>query len=932
MSTREESERDSWRVQLFGQLKVTLGRETIDQFRTRKTASLLAYLAFHRSPTPREVLIELLWPDVPHRNGQNNLRVLLSHLRAQSELHNPTSSVISSQFIHANRVTVALHPTVTTDVEAFESELRLASKLLDARERVQAYERAIGFYAGPLLPGFYESWIPLEATRLEAAYIRALHLVADFYREEDPSRAQEYKYLAHRSQVASFDAPAPLSVTRRSRISSIEAQKTTSQPSQKQQRTDEIHESSLVASALKLPVPLTRCFGREAEIIRLFQHLCENQTRLVTLTGPGGVGKTRLALEVAHHLRANQCHLHQDKVPKRSELTGCRVLWLPLADVTEPERLPEVLMTKLNLPSNDGENTQPLERICQALTEEANKDHLLLLFDNVEHLLPEAASLVHLLLERVPQLRILATSRRCMNVLGECEIAVSPLDVPPNIETLASNDLNLVSGSSSFQLLVDRLSLARSDWSFLARDLPALTALVRKLEGLPLAIELVAARGGVLSARQMVARLDDSLDWVSSRKSGLPLRHRSLRAAFEWSVGLLASNEKGVLAQLSVFRGGWTFEDACSVVTDVTSNQMLDVLQELRDASLIFSLEEEGGELRFSMLEVIRQNAGELLLEEEAEAIKGRHALHYFNLAMQASTQGDTVTKRKLSLNAEHSNFSAALEFWMRANLERALQMVESLWWMWIYTSEFAEGRRWFQRLLDHPDVADFPLAQARAQSGAAFLALSDDDTEGAEPLLLAASTYWQKRIESGDNSVQGDLASTFNLLGSLFRVRNEPLRACEFYRQSLAIRRQQNNLRELVVALNALATAEREAHNADEVRRLCREVISMKGNGADEGAISWALQTLGWLSLDENDFAAARALLEESLSLRRQNRLLPRIADSLEALAEVALRENAKNRAYEHFEEALHVWRALHRRNRVRELQQKIADLRASS
>jgi predicted ATPase len=396
--------------------------------------------------------------------------------------------------------------------------------------------------------------------------------------------------------------------------------------------------------AHQLPVQFTRFFGREDELTRLEEILLEEKPHLLTLTGPGGSGKTRLALEAARQL---------------IEPFGGAVWFVPLQDLTDPGLLPGAIAASLRLPRLP--QVEPLEQVVEVLSRQPS----LLVLDNFEHLLgsglmvndsmvygstinhqPSAISLVRTLLERVPSLTLLITSRQVLNLTGEREFYVSPLPTPGGEDTP-----EWLLRCPSVQLFVDRAQKVRPDFQVTPANAPAVSELCYRLEGIPLALELAAARVQVLTPVQMLAQLEHRFDFLVSRKRDEARRHQTLRAAMDWSYQLLSPELQRFFARLSVFRGGWTLEAAAAVASDewqvtsdespITSHQSpvisnaLDTLAQLQECSLV-QAEEAGAEMRFRMLETLREYAGEQLASEEQAALRERHADYFLHWVEEA--------------------------------------------------------------------------------------------------------------------------------------------------------------------------------------------------------------------------------------------------------------------------------------------------------
>ncbi len=419
-----------------------------------------------------------------------------------------------------------------------------------------------------------------------------------------------------------------------------------------------------------LPAELTRFFGRTTELAHLAELLLRGE-RLVTLTGTGGTGKTRLALQLATQLR--------------TEFRGA-LLWVPAADLTDAGLLLGAVLQALGLPRADAD---PIQAIVAAISDQP----WLLLLDNLEQLGPLAGAKVQALLEHNPRLQILATSRVRLAVPGECEYPVGPLPLPD-----PSAGLEAAAAAPSVALLVDRAQSARPDFQVTPRNLSAIVELIGRLEGLPLAVELAASRAGVLSPAQMLERLTEHPTELSTVRADRPERHRSLRATMEWSFGLLSPPLRQIYSRLSAFRGGWTLQAAEELaVAELTAHlSPLDALGQLRSHSLI-QVRDSATETRFLMLESLREFAGECLLPHEADALHRAHAEYYLGLAREVGRCLEGPERRSaLDRQAPDLDNARRALLWSQDHdplLE--VQLAAALYRYWRVAGHYREGREW---------------------------------------------------------------------------------------------------------------------------------------------------------------------------------------------------------------------------------------------
>ncbi|MGI4792288.1 MAG: AfsR/SARP family transcriptional regulator [Janthinobacterium lividum] len=463
-----------WRIELLGHLCAQQGDLVVMRFRTQKTALLLARLAlFPQRDHPREELADLLWPDASLEAARNNLKQSLATLRRLIEPPGmPTGSILI-----ATRTAIRLNPAACiTDVFEFKQAIAAGLRTYGTSGGVNLLRQAIALYQGELLPGFYDDWILEERDLLECLLREAQAALAD------------------------VTAGSGVGTLRREIEPAAEPQTATLLP------------------ALRLPLQFTRFFGRDQEQAEIVRCLQDIQVRLLTLTGSGGAGKTRLSLEVARHLAASY---------------GNRVYFAPLADFTDPAFIFGGVADALHLPRASQNGL--LDQIVAALSGAP----ALLVLDNLEQFGASAGPAVLTLLTRLPVLTILATSRQRLYVAGEQEFPVAPLLVPfaGNGDRLPS--LDVLCQSPGVQVFVDRAQMARPDFQLTARNAEAVVEVCRLVEGLPLALELAAAWAQVLTPAQMRDRLQERFSFLVSRTKNVLDRHQTLWVAIEWSCRLL---------------------------------------------------------------------------------------------------------------------------------------------------------------------------------------------------------------------------------------------------------------------------------------------------------------------------------------------------------------------------------------------------------
>jgi predicted ATPase/DNA-binding XRE family transcriptional regulator len=637
--------------------------------------------------------------------------------------------------------------------------------------------------------------------------------------------------------------------------------------------------------ARPLPRPLSGFIGREREKATV-QHLLET-ARLVTLTGTGGIGKTRLALEVAAQSDS--------------------VVFVDLAPVSDGELISAAVAAAVGIRKPPSE---PLETL---LARWLSSRGLLLVMDNCEHLLPPCGQLIQSLLGACPALRVLATSRERLGVPGEVSWRVPSLPIPD-----ANASVDRVLECDAVRLFLERATAVSSDLSPTATSTLApqkaasVTTLVRRLDGIPLAIELAAARVNVLSVEQIAKRLDHAARLLVGGSRFAPARQQTLQATFEWSFALLSEAEQRLFARLSVFLGGWTLhaaEEICgddSVDATLHRAHILDVLSQLIDKSLVLSEPGLDSELRFRLLEPVRQFAAECLMQQgAAAALKERHARWFIELVAECAAKyhGPNETAALERIEREHANVQVAFDWLLDqpSRRDQAVGLAQGLWWFWAARDHWAEASSRLERLLDRApdDSGETPELDLLWMAGS--IAWMSGDLARANRLidqcLTAARRYYRA----------GVLARVLGIAAQLAAARGDYTSARQLAEEGLPLAREMGPRWSEARYLDVLALLAIEQGDFDEAGRWLTSSLDVARAMGDAWSVAAALNKLGDVRRAQGDYALAGRLYEESL-LRLQGKGDELRASVLHNLAYVALAQADQGRSAALFAECLNI------------------------
>lgn len=664
------------------------------------------------------------------------------------------------------------------------------------------------------------------------------------------------------------------------------------------------------------PQPTT-FVGREQETAALRALLMRADVRLITLTGAGGVGKTRLAIQVAAELL---------------DAFSDGTFFVALAPVSSPDLVVSAIAQTL------GHRKHPAKSLLESLKDYLREKQMLLFLDNFEHL--EQARLPVAELLAATRVKIIVTSRAALHIYGEHVFAVRPLSLPPvgmvreplvHVQRLAEYE--------AVRLFVQRSQAAKSGFTLTSENAPFVAEICRRLDGLPLAIELAASRINLFSPKNMLSRLasGEHLAMLTTGAADLPARQRTLRGAIAWSYDLLEKEERTLFRRIAAFVGGCSLEAMERVVIDDplpgTQYSLLDVLGLLVDKSLLRQEEGAGEEPRFSMLETIRDYALEQLATAEPEeetATRSRHADYFLQMAEQGEQElrGPQQALWLDKLEQEHDNLRAALAWTLReGSVEIALRMSGAMWQFWWLHGHMVEGRGWLDaalgraRAFEHGAEID-PALLAKTLNAAGSLAGYQSDYMRAETLLNESLAI---RRTLGDK--QG-IANSLNNLGTLATGQGHYEQATMLFEESLALGRALGDKKNIAMSLNNLGNIALNTGDYHRATPFYKESLAIARSLRDRQNIALSLGNLGLVALYQDDYDTAGPLLSESLALGRELGNSRVVAVALNSLSCIASSKKDYQEARALTQKSLALYRDLGNHNSIADCLESLAEV----
>jgi predicted ATPase/DNA-binding SARP family transcriptional activator len=900
-------------IQLLGGFRLVNQGQEIGQGLSERLETLLAYLLLNReSPIPRQRLAFLFWPETSEKQARTNLRNLLHKFRAVFP--------DVDDYLHFDHHALQWKPSArfVLDVEEFSDLARQSISIDDLKAAVEMYR-------GDLMPDCYDDWIQIPRDKIRQTYLTVLeNLIATLENDRrlqealhyaqillryDPIREHTYQHLmrlyAQCGDRASVARTYKTCVTVLEQELDVTPGPATDEAYQKYIAQDFQWYSPMETADIlsgehipnNLPALLTRLIGRDKEQAQVLDLLSKN--RLVTLTGPGGIGKTRLALSVVRDMLSD----YRDGI-----------FLVDLAPILDAKSVPLSIADALQ--TGDEVRATGLKGLKDFLSDQ----RLLLLLDNCEHLVEEVGLICRELLLACPQLTVLVTSREALKIYGETLWQVPALLTPVSADNPDPSHravlVRAIRSNESVELFIDRAMSTLPTFKANDEALFSIGEICRRLEGMPLAIEMAAAHVKTLSVQQIAQRLDRVTDLLQFPASGNLERHATMKAVMDWSYSLLTNTERKLIARLSVFSGSFSLqavEEICQG-DGIHKEEILDLMASLVDKSLV-GIQPVNPETRFRLHELVRQYARQKLSDLDLlKHWKDRHLEYFVELAEEAEPRlrGSQQLEWLNRLEIELENLRGALRYGLNDKnypeeqshqLESAARLAGALWLFWFIRGRFSEGRRCAEQVLVSLEISDrtSQVLGKVLNAAASFCYFQGDYSQAEELSQKSLMTCKANQDHFGE-------AISRHHLGLIADARGDVVLAGKEINQGLELA---NSLGEpwlvhvLQSDLSSIADHEGDQHKRLE---LLKESLETARQIGDRFGILYCLLNLAQVVLERGDTKQAASLTEESLILSREIGEKRGIAFAIERLGCVAMEEGAYQRANKLFQQSLQI------------------------
>lgn len=888
-------------IKLLGQFSLQVDGEPLSGSSSRKAEALLAYLAMQKRPFPRETLADFLWDDRPPDQSAANFRSLLSGLRRQL-----------GEYLIITRQTVEFdsdspHRLDTEQFLQHVEPLRDADILTFDSHQIAEIESAVSYYEGTFLEGFYiresrrfEEWVTIERERFQRLAVNVWQQLVEYHLQhgnyaagiEHAVRLLETDPLnenAHRQMMLLLarNNQRHSAMQQYNACVAVLNEELGVPPSGETTRLYEQIRSAHETPLHNLPPQATQFVGREPELAELGRLLSQPNGRLLSILGPGGVGKTRLALQFAQQIVVHQPGLF---------LHGIR--FISLVSIDQAQFLIAQIADVVNFPLRGSD--RPESQLIDYLAEK----EMLLILDNFEQLVGKetAVSFLSTLIRRCPQINLIVTSRMRLNLPEETVFDMRGLQFPRQKAFVAAENYGAV------QLFIQNARRYLRAFQPSDADMASIIQTCRLLDGIPLGIELASAWVRFLSCDEIVADLTASLDMAEQEMLQASGQHKTLHAAFDRSWALLDKNLQKKLCQLALFRGKFSREAAQQV-----AQASLAHLVRLMDSSWLRRT--EGGAVRFEMLLIMRQYALEKLVQmEDIRSAVAQRFIHFYNAFLAeryAKLRGDNQLDALNEIHIEIENIqqmvTLALEAKMLAPIETA---VSTLFYFYDTRSQFLAGRTLFEMM--HDDVDAFPdspekervLAKLQARLG--WFRFHQGQYQACRAMLQSSA---ERLITLGS---EADAVFSLNYLGAVNRHFGDYAQADSALNEALALAKAHADPFGASISLNILGQVASLRGDFERARELCEEAHALKQQIGDRWGMTHSLLYLGRVAEATGDLAQARALFEESMAISKQFSDQRGVAFGHQNLGDVALAERAYDAAVSHYERALQLYQSV--------------------